>query len=334
MNTDNLLPQFNRGNIETPIGFFKTLFRLHEMGREGVLPAIVEAYDRKNGMVYVKPLAKHAATDVDNKEVLEDRPTYKVHAARFMHGGFVIDAPIYKGDTGWIVAGDRNCSGAIAENSTVLDAPQSDEDPKNKGAARPSDNSLASFAWGFFIPDSWGDSKYAESDGLVIAGDAGKIEIRRNGIYIDDVKLSVKTLTYKTEDEERSVRFLASDDLKIEGGGGGGGIDPSELAELSVCGTVIGKIIGKNDAEVDLVAGEGITLTTRGTQVIISASRQTAGYTISSSTSVAAVRYDLTTQQLQVKYHHDTFQNGVLVSRITDASWSIMEGGQAVEETV
>lgn len=334
MNTENLLPQFNRGSIETPIGFFKTLFRLHEMGREGVLPAIVEAYDRANGIVYVKPLAKHAATDVDNKEVLEDRPTYKVHAVRFMHGGFVVDAPIYKGDTGWIVAGDRNCKNAITENSTVLDAPQSDEDQKNKGAARPSDNSLASFAWGFFILDSWGDSGLSDADGIVISGKGGKVQIREDGIYVDGEKLGVKTLTYRTEDEEKSIKVFASDDLTIEGGGGGGGIDPSELAELSVCGTVIGKIIGENDAEVDLVAGEGITLTARGTQVIISASRQTAGYTISSSTSIAGVRYDLTTQQLQVKYHHDTFQNGVLVSRTTDASWSIMEGGQAVEETV
>lgn len=334
MNPAKLLPQFNRGAIETPTGFFKTLFRLHETGRECVLPAIVEQYDRAHGIVYVKPLAKRVAETVDNKETLSDRPVYKVHAVRFMHGGCVFDAPIYKGDTGWIVAGDRNCKSAIADNSEVLQEPQRDEEPRNKGAARPDDNSLASFAWGFFIPDSWGNSGFSDSDGLVISGKGGKIEIRDDGIYVDGEKLGVKTLTYKTEDEEKSIKIFASDDIEIEGGGGGGGIDPSELAELSVCGTVIGKIIGDNDAEVDLVAGEGIRLAFDGTRVVVSAVFATSGYTASDVTSVANIRYYTAEHRIEAKYHHDTYQNGILVSRRTDAGWTMIEGGQAVPETV
>lgn len=333
MNPAKLLPQFNRGAIETPTGFFKTLFRLHETGRECALPAIVEQYDRTHGIVYVKPLAKRVAETVDNKEALSDRPVYKVHAVRFMHGGCVFDAPIYKGDTGWIVAGDRNCKSAIADNSEVLQEPQTDEEPRNKGAARPDDNSLASFAWGFFIPDSWGDSGLSDSDGLVISGKGGKIEIRDDGIYVDGEKLGVKTLTYKTEDEEKSIKIFASDDIEIEGGSGGGGIDPSELAELSVCGTVIGKIIGDNDTEVDLVAGEGIRLAFDGTRVVVSAVFATSGFS-GNSDSIADIRYDLTSHQIQVKRHHDTYRNGILTSRTTDSGFTVMDGGQAVEETV
>jgi hypothetical protein len=150
---------------------------------------------------------------------------------------------------------------------------------------------------------------------------------------VDGEKLGVKTLTYKTEDEEKSIKIFASDDIEIEGGSGGGGIDPSELAELSVCGTVIGKIIGDNDAEVDLVAGEGIRLAFDGTRVVVSAVFATSGFS-GSSDSIADIRYDFTSHQIQVKRHHDTYQNGILTSRTTDDGWTVMDGGQAVEETV
>lgn len=247
MNAEKLLPQFDRAAIETPIGFFKTLFRLHEIGRECVIPAIVEEYDSASGIVKVRPLAKSVSQDAEGKEVLADRPLYSVHAVRSMHGGVIVESTLYKGDTGWLIASDRNCKDAIAENSTILEGDQSDDEPQNKGASRPTDNSLASFAWGFFIPDSWaGNEPQGEGIGIIdrlkrfgiritrgfakLFGVGGSVTVGEDGIDIDgttsfsgdaifegrtifgDTELGVKKMTFGKGKEP--VHFLATNDVE------------------------------------------------------------------------------------------------------------------------
>ena len=129
-------------------------------------------------------------------------------------------------------------------------------------------------------------------------------------------------------------------------------IDLADVASgnLSLCNlkygtTELGKIIATADKTItprQLVQGNGIQLTVNGNQITISATgggsggSGTSGYSTPSGSedlSIAAIRYDTTSHQLQVKYHHDTFENGLLTSRTTDSSWSMMPGGQAVEET-
>lgn len=47
-NKDNTpLPQYDRGKCKTELGFIQTLFRLKEVDKQGVIPAIVRSYDRK-----------------------------------------------------------------------------------------------------------------------------------------------------------------------------------------------------------------------------------------------------------------------------------------------
>lgn len=247
MNAEKLLPQFDRAAVETPIGFFKTLFRLHEIGRECVIPAIVEEYDSTSGIVKVRPLAKSVSQDAEGKEILADRPLYSVHAVRSMHGGVIVESTLYKGDTGWLIASDRNCKDAMAENSAILEGDQSYDEPQNKGASRPTDNSLASFAWGFFIPDSWADNEPQEEGiGIIdrlkrfgiritkgfakLFGVGGSVTVGENGIDIDgttlfngdaifkgrtifgDTELGVKKMTFGKGKEP--VYFLATDDVE------------------------------------------------------------------------------------------------------------------------
>ena len=176
MANEDRLPQFDRAKIKTPIGFFSTLFRLMRISEEFAIPAIVKEYDRNTGIVKVQPLVSNLADDVNNQEVEIPRSEYEVHVVRFAHGGYVVDAPLFVGDTGWLIAGDRNSTSAIKANSTILKEDQDDENSPNEGYKKPDDNSLKSFAWGFFIPDTWGITDFTEEDGLVVRGQRISVE--------------------------------------------------------------------------------------------------------------------------------------------------------------
>ena len=202
-NKDNTpLPQYDRGKCKTELGFIQTLFRLKEVDKQGVIPAIVRSYDRKTGIATVQPIVTYVV-DTKEGEKLIPRGTYDVSVIRFAHGGFVIDAPLFAGDTGWLIAADRNAKDAKEANSKILNADQDDENPSNEGFKRPTDDSLRSFSWGFFIPDTWGDTELTKNDGLVIkdvdeknviALNDGAIEIKRgdNIISISDNGITMK----------------------------------------------------------------------------------------------------------------------------------------------
>ena len=202
-NKDNTpLPQYDRGKCKTELGFFQTLFRLKEVDKQGAIPAIVRSYNRKTGIATVQPIVTYVV-DTKEGEKLIPRGTYDVSVIRFAHGGFVIDAPLFVGDTGWLIAADRNAKDAKEANSKILNADQDDESPYNEGFKRPTDDSLRSFSWGFFIPDTWGDTELTKNDGLVIkdvdeknviALNDGAIEIKRgdNIISISDNGITMK----------------------------------------------------------------------------------------------------------------------------------------------
>ena len=202
-NKDNTpLPQYDRGKCKTELGFIQTLFRLKEVDKQGVIPAIVRSYDRKTGIATVQPIVTYVV-DTKEGEKLIPRGTYDVSVIRFAHGGFVIDAPLFAGDTGWLIAADRNAKDAKEANSKILNADQDDENPYNEGFKRPTDESLRPFPWGFFIPDTWGDTELTKNDGLVIkdvdeknviALNDGAIEIKRgdNIISISDNGITMK----------------------------------------------------------------------------------------------------------------------------------------------
>ena len=102
---------------------------------------------------------------------------------------------------------------------------------------------------------------------------------------------------------------------------------------------VIGKIVGSQDATITqkvLVAGSGITLTEANDTITIAAtggSGSTSGFT-GTRLTVRDNRYVASpTCQLQVKYNQETWVNGVMTAT-QELAWQLMEGGQAVEETV
>lgn len=192
--------QYNIAKMESEPTYIGELFHQMDIAREYCLPCIVTAYDASKNTVDVKPLANH--TRDNGKEIEEiERPELKgIPLIRFAHGGFRISSPLFVGDTGYVVAGDRSCHKIIEDNSTELYADDADGE-KNKGAGKPDDCSLTKFYSGFFIPCSWANTE-STNGSLAIEG-IGKakgdknwqrIELSNDGtitIEVADRKLTV-----------------------------------------------------------------------------------------------------------------------------------------------
>ena len=163
---ENALPNYDKRTIEDPSAFFRTLFHLRDIKEERAIPAIVKEYDSKTGEVTVLPMAKYTF-DTRDGEAEVDRETVKVRALKVCQGGYSISLPIFKGDTGWLIAGDRRCGAAIEKNGEIVVRDLTDEELNDK-TAKPDDCSILNFENGFFVPFSWSVESIGEEKSLVI----------------------------------------------------------------------------------------------------------------------------------------------------------------------
>ena len=84
-----------------------------------------------------------------------------------------------------------------------------------------------------------------------------------------------------------------------------------------------------------IVAGSNVAISVSGNTLTISATGggSTSGFTGTRRT-LALTRYDISTNQLQAKFFTETWANGLMTASVIDDEWSVIEGGQAVVETV
>ena len=181
---ENALPNYDKRTIEDPSAFFRTLFHLRDIKEERAIPAIVKDYDAKTGEVTVLPMAKYTF-DTRDGEAEVDRETVKVRALRICQGGYSISLPIFKGDTGWLIAGDRRCGAAIEKNREIVVRDLTDEELKDR-TAKPDDCSILNFENGFFVPFSWSVESVGDEKSLIIRNVSKDEELNlanNHGVY-------------------------------------------------------------------------------------------------------------------------------------------------------
>lgn len=146
-----------------PLSFSAAIDHLCEHIRQGIescIPAQFIKYDdRDKNLAVVSPLVKFPYVS-GNKTVWTERPQFTVRILRAKSGGFWLEMPLKEGDTGWIIAADRDTSFAISRNANVDESKNAKE--YGGGPQEYSNFNKLKYSFGFFIPDGYCNLKVEE----------------------------------------------------------------------------------------------------------------------------------------------------------------------------
>lgn len=173
-------PAVNPALQATLAGKDEYLLKTLKMGLFCAAPAILEDYDRKNMRATIRPavMAKKS-----NGESLAQDFIYNVPVRFCGGGGYAVNLPLQKGDTGWVVFCDRDISNF-----------------KNARAIVPSNtNRMHAQEDPFFLPDAMQTANIAgEDEGRAVfqtlSGD-NKISMGTSDIKITTDKLTINAST-------------------------------------------------------------------------------------------------------------------------------------------
>jgi len=172
---DQTLPSINPANLESEQGAFQEVLKEFSRNFECCIPAVVVSYERLTHTAVVKPAINMILTTGEQVE----RAPVAATVWRFMCGGFLVDLPIIVGDTGWLIASDRESS-----NMKRTGVPQ-----------QPGTFETHKYSNGFFIPDKFGAISLAEEDAgnMVFQNAAGteKISIGAAGSKLTSAALTI-----------------------------------------------------------------------------------------------------------------------------------------------
>lgn len=166
MEITKTIPSHNPADENTLDGLNNVLIDKISMGIQCVIPAIVQSYDKTTNRAVVKP----AITGVASQgQKVPKEPYIDIPVLNLSGGGFVISFPIKQGDTGWLIACDRNIS--IFK--------------QNLEESAPNDYRKHKFEDSFFIPDKINNTPTKDSS-LIIQNSAGtvSIELTETGVNI------------------------------------------------------------------------------------------------------------------------------------------------------
>ena len=161
------IPSYNPADVNTLSGLNNVLQDKLAMQIECSIPAIVQSYDRTLNRATVKP----AITGVASQgQKVSKEPLINIPVFCMCGGGIVMSFPVKEGDTGWLIANDRNIS--IFK--------------QNLEESAPNDYRKHSFIDGFFLPDKINDISISNDDegAIVIQTLDGltKFSLKENGI--------------------------------------------------------------------------------------------------------------------------------------------------------
>ena len=197
-NDINAVPSYNPADLETQSGTMNYILRCNNMNNSVCIPAIVESYDRKKHIVTVKPAITITAT---TGETLE-RESITATVMSVCGNKFIMNFPLEKGDTGWLITADRDIS-LFREQRKVINA---------------NTNRIHSIEDSFFIPDRVNDFKIddEDKDNFVLQSLSRnlKITFSKDTIKIyagpekDDGKKDEKKSPETNKDEEKHETFI------------------------------------------------------------------------------------------------------------------------------
>ena len=210
MSNEDIRSTFDIAETKTPVGFFKALFRLTDATREGCIPAVVVQREDERGLIRVLPIAKTMMQTKD-KLIGENKKPLWVRPFKIFHGGFHIHAPLFIGDTGYLIAIDRDCMTAIQKNEKPVEKDGNLDELKEKNTSNPDDLTPQRYNYGFFLPCSW-----VLNDGELLKEhfnrDEGTLKdkfVVSNGKKIDEDESCYITISREGVSEIHSTNSLA-----------------------------------------------------------------------------------------------------------------------------
>lgn len=137
MADENATPSKDPADEGTLAGTFRQVFRKLLQNVDGMLPAVVESYDREANVATVRPVIALLTT---TGAKVPRAAVARVPVLALGGGGFVLNFPLKQGDRGWIEASDRDISLFV----------------QSMNDAHPNTLRMHSFEDGRFIPDVFG----------------------------------------------------------------------------------------------------------------------------------------------------------------------------------
>jgi len=145
--------------LDNETGALTTILRKFQQQQDGVLPAKVIDYDRVRNRARVEIMIQIVASD---NKVAARAQISAVPVLQLGAGGFVISFPVAKGDTGWLLANDRDISNFLETMDTAI----------------PNTYRMKKFSDAIFIPDQiTSTTDPADVDNLVIQKTDGTVKI-------------------------------------------------------------------------------------------------------------------------------------------------------------
>lgn len=179
-NKDTPRTSFLDTDASDDVAFYRALFAMRDAARETCIPVIVIEREDKDGFIKVQPIIRAMKQMSDGVQGYDRKP-FLVKPMKFFHGGFTIHAPIFAGDTGYVISCDRDATRAMGKNESVLSKDISSKEITDSHLENPDTIDCSHYVYGFFIPCSWvrNESDYMKP---MVGGD--------NGIFKDRLVIS------------------------------------------------------------------------------------------------------------------------------------------------
>ena len=234
----------DRSVTDSPERIFEALFRVHDMRFEVCLPAIVRDYNRNSHLALVQPLVNMVSSEGEQLE----RAPILVPVRRVMYGEFMVDFPLNIGDTGWVIAGDRDSENALLANSSDVTS----ESNPNEGGQRPATRLLHKYRFGFFIPDRWGTINLSTKEGDPNYMDGQNVD----GQHVDYKDLAV----IRSQNGKTMIALSKDGDVEITLNRQGANSNLTINSNVTICGKTTFKPSAESADSVVVDSG-GITAT-------------------------------------------------------------------------